>query len=302
MSLRRTCATVATVATALTLGVSAASSASAVAVPTIPSDCGVATFGVQSDNSITAFSYANGTQRTPGAIPSFGFTPQALVLAGEGAGEASGFTIYLVVDPAGNVINWRSDSKKQANGTWTTTVTKKTLATNWLQTRDIALVNGHLFRLSEAGGLYRYNYTSAPTADGTSLTGGTTVGTNWQAVKNIVGERRVTIGTSGTGATRYGEVLLANQSVDVLSEYTIPIDTPTAVVRKDLKSSGWAQYDSIATGRCSGHPGGRVIMAMRNSGLTQVVYDANASDGSGADLTVPRTAETRFSATRHFGW
>jgi hypothetical protein len=110
------------------------------------------------------------------------------------------------------------------------------------------------------------------------LTDPVKVATNWGSVNTLIFERRAGTGTSTV------DVLIGTKSNGELKEWRINRATPIKITSTVLRGSGWESFTTLANGRCTEHPNGRVLLGITAAGSATVRFDPNRTDGVGSDF------------------
>ena len=143
-------------------------------------------------------------------------------------------------------------------------------------TRVLAASAPYVYSLS---GSVLYRSKEVTYADGTpGLADPVKLATNWGSVNTLIFERRAGTGTSAV------DVLIGTKSNGELKEWRINRATPTKITSTVLRGSGWESFTSLANGRCTEHPNGRVLLGITAAGSATVRFDPNRTDGVGSDF------------------
>ncbi|MGC4937563.1 hypothetical protein [Kribbella sp. DT2] len=268
------------VATGLAVtGVVGTAQPASAALGDVPADCSVFTTAYRSDGQRLTYEYS-AQQTSTEALPgdNLGWVPTAFTGATGGGGEDSFESIDLATHPTDGWLYRVHRVGRLIDGAWQVTeLTTTRIAPGFSGTR--ALAGGkypYFFRLA-GNSLYRFKLGSK---DGlpTITTPVKLPGSDWNTVNTLKLRR-----TGGT-ADAPVHVLLGTKTNGQLREYRVDHATPATITSKILRPSGWEIFTSLNAGGCPSKPNGRPLLGITAAGRASVHFDANFTDGNGADI------------------
>ena len=276
-SRRARAAALAVTALAATLGLAApAQAAPAATDPSVPSTCGAGLNAVRSDGKPVWYQYADDTASSRIVGLNLGFVPPAMQNIGGAGDDTTSISDYYVVRPDGALLDLHREGRLRPNGTWKYTQSTTVLVTSgWGGVRILGYGYPYLYAVS-GDSLVRWKATYANGY--VPIEPVTVAATGFASVRTLSVGRVVDL-----GGGRQADALLTTLASGALVQLTVPYDTPTAMTSTTLKATGFGSYTSLGTGWCETGDG-LAMLGITDKGKAYVYYDADATDGSGADI------------------
>lgn len=202
------------------------------------------------------------------------FVPEAYAIIGEygATGELHHRTAWSV-SPDGTLYQVEEHGTV-TNGTWSVDVQHTAFASGWEGTTELVPAYPYVYRLS-ADGLTRSEYRT-PSVAGEALAG------DWSDVTSMVQVDQDYVDGAYLSATFY--VIRSSGALDQVVIGTEPGAVPVVT---NLQASGFADVVDLSSGSCSNpdYPEGMPLLGITERGEARVWFDADMTNGSGADIT-----------------
>ncbi|MGC4937564.1 hypothetical protein [Kribbella sp. DT2] len=277
----RSIAATATALAAAAAGLAGTAQPASAALGDVPADCSVFATAYRSDGQRLSYKY--GDRKTSTAAidgDRLGWVPTALAGGAESGSDDNYMSQNLVTHPTDGYLYLLTRWVKVVDGVeMVVQQSTKRLAPGFAGTRLLTSGRFPYYYRIAGNSLYRFKVVYTADKPPTISTPEKLPGDDWDTVTTLL-ERR----TGGTPEAPI-HVLLGTKTNGQLVEYQIDEASPATITSKVLSPSGWETFTSLSTsGFCATHPDGDPLLGITAEGSASVYFDANSTDGDGADI------------------